>query len=235
MKTSLRAIASSLVLLAPLLAAAVEVDSAAVGDAGIVIDYEVSDSDVAVLTVNALIDETNDARRGLRNSDPRRLARLGQLIYQCRLMLHLDGGGRPDGDEPVLISRNYSLFTGVDIDLAADEKLGVRVQALGPVDDRRVFTQSLGGRDNQRWVWETVGDGSALNLWQFDVNVLKESDLVQSADHLDVIVRFPVFQMARPASQWSYSFAMADFRRAVRRVDEECRTARLLEFAGKND
>ena len=76
MKTLPSAIACLLTLLGAAGAQAVEVESAAVGAAEVVLDYEESDSGVAVLTANALIAETNDARRGLRNDDRRRLASL---------------------------------------------------------------------------------------------------------------------------------------------------------------
>ena len=213
-------------------AGAVEIRSDAIGAAEIVYDYETTESGVAILTLIGIVPETNNALRGLKNSDPRRLSKLGQLMYQCKLVVYLADktAGGVDANDPVLISKNFGLFTGVDVALAADERVGVRVHALRPVDDAALFSDSLGAQAAPAGIWETVGDGAPIDLKQFNVNLLNENDLIQSAESIDIAIRFPVFQLEKPVNQWTYHFALADFKQAVRRIDEDCAPARLVEL-----
>ncbi len=224
-------LAAGLVLTLALPASAEEIRSVEIGDAGIVYDYESLETGVSILTLNAVIDETNDSLRGLKNSDRRRLARLGQLIYQCRLMLYRpDRNSAPNVKDPVLVSRNYSLFTGVDLELGAGERMGIQVRALRAVDDASLFSPTLGDRDSGSGMWEIAGQSAAIDLRQFNINMLKESDLVETSDNFDIIVRFPVFQLEKPVNQWIYNFSLGDFRQAVRHVDRNCTPARLVEL-----
>ena len=215
---------------------AVEVKTVSIGAAEIVYDYETTESGVAILTLIGIVPEANNSLRGLKNGDPRRLGKLGQLMYQCKLVLYLSDKtpGGVDANDPVLISKNYGLFTGVDISLAADERVGVRVQALQAVDAAAVFSDTLGQQDAPTGVWETVGDGAPLDLKQFNVNLLKENDLIHSSENIEIAIRFPVFQLEKPVNQWVYDFALADFKQAVRRIDEDCAPARLGELVKQN-
>ena len=211
---------------------AAEIKTDAIGAAEIVYDYETTESGVAILTLIGLVSETNNSLRGLKNSDPRRLSKLGQLMYQCKLVVYLadKSAGGVDANDPVLISKNFGLFTGVDVSLGADERVGVRVQALQAVDDAALFSDSLGEQANQTGTWETVGDGAPIDLRQFNVNLLSENDLIQSSESIDIAIRFPVFQLEKPVNQWTYNFTLADFKQAVRRIDEDCAPARLSEL-----
>jgi hypothetical protein len=103
-----------------------ELKTVNIGAAEVFYDYQPTDTGVATLTLVAQISETNNSLRGLKNVDQRRLRKLGQLIYQCKLMLYKAGEGNRTFDlkAPILISKNYSLFTGVDLPLAADEQIG---------------------------------------------------------------------------------------------------------------
>ncbi len=212
--------------------AADDVKTAGFGNAEVAHDYQSTETGVSILTLIALVSETNNSLRGLKNTDRRRLAKLGQLVYQCKLMLYRPAKGEatPDAKAPVLISRNYSLFTGVDLLLGVDERLGIQAQALKPVDDASLFTASLGGEETLRGMWEILGEGTQVDLKQFNINLVKESDFIQSAESIDIAVRFPVFQLEKPVYQWHYNFDLKDFNRAVKHVDKNCTPARLREL-----
>jgi hypothetical protein len=209
-----------------------EIRNLRIGSAEIVYDHQTTETGVAILTLAAVVAETNNSLRGLKNTDQRRLSKLGQLIYQCKLMLYkpAQGGRAPGVKDPVLVSRNYSLFTGVNLSLAADERAGIRAQALRAIDDASLFTPALGGGDTQKEIWQTVGEGSAINLRQFNVNILKETDLIETSASIDINVRFPVFQLEKPVFQWNYNFDLKDFRQAVRHIDDNCTPARFGEL-----
>lgn len=212
--------------------AADEIKTVSIGDAEVYYDYRQNETGIAILTLIAQVAETNNSLRGLKNSDRRRLGKLGQLVYQCKLMLHRSGKNDPvaDAKQPFLISRNYSLFTGVDLSLATNERVGIQAQALQAVDDESLFTPALGEGDTHKGMWETVGEGSAVNLKQLNVNVLNESDLIEAAESIDIVVRFPVFQLKKPVSQWSYNFMLKDFKKAIQHIDQNCTSARLLQL-----
>ena len=157
----------SLLLALPASAAAeAEAGSVAFADARVVYDYAVTDKGLVTLTLVALVDETNNSLRGLKNSDPRRLSKLGQLIYQCKLMLYRSDqpAGKDQAPDPFLISRNFSLFTGVDLPLGSGERIGVQALALREVDANSLFSASLGQSDSAQRVFESVADGEAVNL-----------------------------------------------------------------------
>ena len=206
------------------------------GDSEVFYDYRVTDSGLASLTLIGVVTETNNQLRGLKNSDRRRLGKLGQLIYQCKLMLY-----KPDKKastdkirDPVLLSNNYSLFTDVDLQLRAGERVGIQAQALPAVDEEILFSPLAGGGQLARDVWKTIGEGSALNLRQIDVNVVVGPELIANSESIDINIRFPVFQMEKPVNQWSYNFNLADFNRAHRYIDENCTPARLLGLIETN-
>ena len=212
--------------------AADDIEPVRFGDAEVVYDLEQKESGMAILTLSALVPETNNSLRGLKNSDRRRLGKLGQLLYQCKLMLYQTqkSAALANSKDPILISKNFSLFTGVNGSLSADERMGIRVQALKSVDEGSLFTASLGQGDSQAGAWETIGENVAINLKHFDVNLLNESDVVQTSDNIDIIVRFPVFQVAKPVNQWIYNFDLRDFNQAVRHADAISTPAKLVEL-----
>ncbi len=212
--------------------AADEVKTASFGNAEVAYDYQSTETGVSILTLIALVSETNNSLRGLKNTDRRRLARLGQLVYQCKLMLYrpTQSDAALDAKAPILISRNYSLFTGVDLRLGVDERVGILAQALKAVDDDSLFTASLGDEETVKGMWEIVGEGAEVDLKQFNINLVKESDLIQSAESIDINVRFPVFQLEKPVYQWNYNFSLKDFNKAVQYVDQNCTPARLREL-----
>ena len=203
-----------------------------IGNAEVFYDYQLTDTGNAMLTFNAVIYETNNSLRGLKNTDQRRLSKLGQLIYQCKLMLYQVGKGdrTANVNDPILISKNYSLFTGVDVPLAIDERVGVQAQALGNIDENSLFKPTLGDDPVLKVMRETVGEGSALNLRQFDVNILSEPDLIETSDSIDFTVRFPVFQLEKPVSQWFYNFDLKDFKKAYRYIEENCTPVKLVDL-----
>jgi hypothetical protein len=203
----------------------------------VVYDYQTSREGVATLSLNALVSETNDSLRGLKNSDPRRLGKLGQLIYQCKLLLYEadKNGGGGDGIAPMLVSRNYSLFTGVDLSLADGERLGIKVRTLQSVDADSLFTPALGGNEIQKELWQDVGAGPGFNLRQINVNVLMDSDLIRSAENIEIVLRFPIFQLQEPVHQWSYSFNLIDFNQAVRYANENCTPERIVKLIQKDN
>jgi len=225
-------IASLLVLTISSAFAADEVKTARFGEAEVAYNYQSTETGMAILTLIALVSETNNSLRGLKNTDRRRLSKLGQLVYQCKLMLYKPVNSDRSGaaKAPILTSRNYSLFTGVDLPLGVDERVGVQAQALRAVDDDSLFTAALGANNDYEGVWETVGEGTAINLKQFNVNLLSESDVIKSAESIDLKVRFPVFQMEKPVYQWSYNFNLKDFKQAVQHADNNCTPARLMEL-----
>ena len=133
------------------------VKTVSIGDAEVFYNYQPPEKGVATLTLNALVSETNNSLRGLKNTDRRRLSKLGQLIYQCKLMLYKPekSDSAIDAKDPVLISKNYILFTGVDLPLAADERIGIQAEALQIVDVDSLFTPTLGNGDSLKKRWET--------------------------------------------------------------------------------
>jgi hypothetical protein len=209
-----------------------EIRSVKIGNVEVIYDFATTETDMAILTLNALVNETNNSLRGLKNSASRRPSELGQLIYQCKLMLYkpVNASDPVRVNDPVLISKNYSLYSGANIMLAANERMGIRVQALLEVDDASLFTASLGRRESQRRLWDTTGEGDVVDLRQFAVNILKKSDVITTSESLDITVRFPVFQFEKPAREWSYNFDVTDFKQAVRHIDEHCTPASLVDL-----
>lgn len=216
-------------------AAADEIKTVAIGDAEIVYDFQPTEAGVAILTLAGLVTETNDTLRGLKNSDPRRLSKLGQLIYQCKLMVYgsSGAGGGLAANAPVLISKNYSLFTGVNLPLGDDERVGIQVQALRVIDDASLFSDSLGRQQTQSGAWETLGDGSTVDLRQFNINALQEGKMIETSESVEIKVRFPVFQLEKPVSQWNYNFSLKDFKQAVRLIDDDCTPAKFADLIEK--
>jgi hypothetical protein len=236
MKSTVKSVLCCLVLAVSTAAGADEVKSVEFGAATVFYDYRPAREGVATLSLNAVITETNNSLRGLRNSDPRRLGKLGQLIYQCKLLLYTpqNTAREPEAETPMLVSRNYSLFTDVNLSLPAGERLGIRVISSQPVDTASLFTASLGGGEIRREVWEDVGDGSPVDLRQVNVNALIENDMIGNAESIDIVLRFPIFQLQKPVRQWSYNFGLADFRQAVRHADEYCTPKSLRELIDRN-
>jgi len=212
--------------------AADEVKTVNIGAAEISYNYQPTDAEIATLTLVALVSETNNSLRGLKNLDQRRLSKLGQLVYQCKLMLYNadKDNGIFDAKDPFLISKNYSLFTGVDLPLTTDERVGIQAEALQTVDEESLFTATLGDRDTLKKIWGAQGEGSAINLKQFSVNVLSETDLIETSESIDIVVRFPIFQLKKPVSQWSYNFHLKDFKQAIQHIDENCTPIKFMEL-----
>ena len=146
------------------------------------VDYQLADDKVATLSLNALVTETNDSLRALKNTDRRRLGKMGQLIYQCKLLLRTDKKtdttARPN--TPMLISRNFSLYTDVDLPLDDGERVGIKVRSLEPVDGNSLFSPTLGQEAVQQELWSDLDEGEATNLKQLSVNLLKESDVIET-------------------------------------------------------
>ena len=209
-----------------------EIKSENFGAAEVFYSFQPPDSDVATLTLVASIPETNNSLRGLKNFDQRRLSKLGQLVYQCKLMLY-KGEKEATGltaTDPVLISKNYSLFTGVDLTLADNEKVSIHAEALQVVDEASLFSPTFGNGDAHKKTWATLGGNSAVSLKQFDVNLLNGSNFIETSESVDIVARFPVFQTKKPVSQWSYNFDLKDFKHAIRHIDENCTPIKLMEL-----
>lgn len=225
------------VLTLSLPAAADEIKTVNIGDAVVIYDFQPAGEEAVTLTLSALVAETNDSLRGLKNTDRRRLSKLGELIYQCKLLLYKSAKGDPvvDPTAPILISQNFSLFTGVDLPLAADERVGIQAQTLQSVDVDSLFSPTLGGRDIHKNFWEDLDAGAETNLKQVNVNVLSDVDAIKSAENLDIMIRFPVFQVEKPVSQWSYNFNLTDFKQAVQHANENCTPDRLMALIGQKN
>jgi len=235
MKLNASLISGFIVLTLSLPATGEEVRSVDFGAAAVIYDYQPAREGVATLSLNALVSETNDSLRGLKNTDRRRLGKLGQLIYQCKLLLYRPlGGSDSSASVPMLISRNYSLYTGVDQRLAEGQRLGIRVRSLPQVDSDSLFAPSLGGDDSQQEIWEDVGGGSTIDLMQINVNALLENDFLSSAENIDILLRFPIFQVERPVRQWSYNFDLRDFKRAIEHANDNCTPERLSDLIKAN-
>ena len=209
-----------------------EIKTVNIGAAVVVYNYQSVGDNGATLTLNALVTETNDSLRGLKNTDPRRLRKLGELIYQCKLLLYRSSKDDLSVDlkAPILISRNYSLFTGVDLSLSTNERVGIHAQTLQTVDEDSLFTPTLGEKNIHRQIWDNVGKGVALNLKQLNLDVLTEGDVIESAENMDIIIRFPIFQVKKPVQQWSYNFNLKDFKQAVQHADENCTPVKFMEL-----
>jgi len=225
-------ISAFFVLMIAFPATAAEIKTINIGSAMVVYDYQLSEEGGVTLTLNAQVPETINSLRGLKNKDQRRLSKLGELIYQCKLLLYKPrkADGSVDEETPILVSQNYSLFTGVDMQLAANERVGIQAQTMQIIDDNSLFSPTLGGKDTHKEVWENSIAGVAMNLKQLNVNALSETDVIKTAESLDIIVRFPVFQLDRPVSRWSYNFNLKDFRQAVQHTNDNCTSARFIEL-----
>ena len=212
--------------------AAEEVKTLNIGAAKVSYNYQPTDTGVETLTLVALVSETNNSLRGLKNMDQRRLSKLGQLIYQCKLMLYKNDESNSviDAKAPILISKNYSLFTGVDLPLAPDERVGIQAEALQTVDQKSLFSPTLGDAETLKKKWETLDGSSAVNLKQFNVNMLHETDLISTSESIDIVARFPIFQLEKPVSRWIYNFNLRDFKQAIRHIDENCTPTRFVEL-----
>ncbi|MCP4878039.1 MAG: hypothetical protein GY896_21500 [Gammaproteobacteria bacterium] len=232
MKLTNTLISTLFVLTCSTVFAADEFKTVSIGDAEVFYDLQPIETGGMILTLNALVSETNNSLRGLKNTDQRRLRKLGQLIYQCKLMLYKSDNSAPvvDTRGPVLISKNYSLFTGVDLPLGANERVGIQAEALQAIDDDSLFSPALGNGESQKSMWETMVPGSAINLKQLNVNVLQDTDLIKTSESIDIIARFPVLQVKKPVSQWSYNFNLKDFKQAIQHIDENCTPVKLLEL-----
>jgi len=225
-------ISALFVLTISFVTAADEVKTINIGAAEVFYNYQPGDTGFATLTLVAQVPETNNSLRGLKNVDQRRLSKLGQLIYQCKLMLYQadKGSGTFATNKPILISKNYSLFTGVDLPLSANERVGIKAEALQTVDDNSLFSATLGGKDSLKQMWQTQDVGAVNNLRQFNVNVLHDTDLIETSESVDIVARFPIFQLEKPVSQWSYNFSLKDFKQAIQHIDENCTPTRLMEL-----
>ena len=203
-----------------------------IGDTEVIYDYQPGEEGIEILTLIAQVSETNNSLRGLKNSDQRRLGKLGQLIYQCKLMLYKSDSNADvtDAKGPILISKNYSLFTGVNLKLGADERMSIQAQALQAVDNNSVFGASSGDSDSVKKTWASVSADSAINLQQFNVNILQDTDLIETSESIDIIAQFPVFQMEKPVSQWSYNFILKDFKQAIQHIDENCTALKFKQI-----
>jgi len=232
MKLANTLISALFVLTISFVTAADEVKTINIGAAEVFYNYQPTDTGVATLTLVGLISETNNSLRGLKNVDQRRLSKLGQLIYQCKLMLYKTDKGNSAiaTKNPILISKNYSLFTGVDLPLAANERVGIKAEALQTVDDNSLFSATLGGKDPLKQMWETQDEGAVINLRQFNINVLNDTDLIETSESIDIVARFPIFQLEKPVSQWSYNFSLKDFKQAIQHIDENCTSIKLMEL-----
>ena len=60
------------------------------------------------------------------------------------------------------------------------------------------------------------------------------ADVINISDSIDIILRFPIFQMQESVHQWSYNFNLVDFRQAVRHVDENCTLETLAGLIDRN-
>lgn len=216
--------------------AADEFKSVKIGDAEVVFNFRPMNEGVAILTVSSLVYENNDSLRGIKNSDQRRISKLGQLIYQCRLLVY-----KPDKSvstvnlkDPFMESKNYSLNTDVDFTLTTREKAEIQVQTLQVVDEKSLFTSTLGTTDFQQEFQDYVGEGERVNLKQLDLKVLQKEGILEAAESVDVTVRFPVFQLEQPVNQWHYSFNLKDFNKAIKYTDENCTPAKLMDLVNSN-
>lgn len=220
------------VLTIAFVATADEIKSVNIGDAVVVYNYQSVGDNGVTLTLNALVTETNNSLRGLKNTDQRRLRKLGELIYQCKLLLYKSSKDDlvVDTNAPILISRNYSLFTGVDLALTANDRVGIQARTLQTVDEDSLFSPTLGDKNIHRKTWGNMGEGVALNLKQLNVNALTKGDTIKTAENMDIIVRFPIFQLEKPVQQWSYNFNLKDFKQAVQHADDNCTAARFMEL-----
>ena len=55
-----------------------------------------------------------------------------------------------------------------------------------------------------------------------------DRDVIDSAENIEIVLRFPILQMHKSVHQWSYNFNLEDFKQAVRHVDENCRPETFL-------
>ena len=215
---------------------AAELKTVRLGDAQVLYQLQPLEEGTATLTLTALVYENNDSLRGLKNQDPRRLSKLGQLAYQCKLLLHkpLQGSQVIDSKDPVLVSKNFTLFTDVNMTLQASEQVGIQMQLLKLPGADSLFTASLGRTEYNPVINSFVGGERPVKLQRLDLDGLSSEKLLESAEALNIDLRFPAFQLHKPARQWNYSFALADFKRAVQHTEQNCSADKFREILNSN-
>ncbi len=232
MKLMSALISSFVVLTISNVFAADEYKTVKIGDSEVVFNYSPLEEGVATLTVTSLVYENNDTLRGIKNTDQRRLRKLGQLIYQCRLLLYKPNksDSTVNSKDPIMISKNYSLITDVDLKLSTYERVGIRVQSIQVVDDKSLFLPTLGSLNIEKEIQGYLGEDYPVNLKNLSLNILQETDLLETAESVDINVRFPVFQLEKPVHQWNYSFNVKDFKRSIKYTDENCTPAKFMDL-----
>ena len=200
------------------------------GAAEVIYDFKPLEKDFATLTITASINENNDSYRNTKNSDLRRLGKLGQLIYQCKLLLYqTDPVVRQDSKEtPLVISKYFSLLTNVDQRLPEDHSVGIDVHTLAAFDSASLFSPSFGTPQQDNNFSDTVKQGSIRNLKRINLDVLSQKDQLKDVESLYLDIRFPVFQLNQPVNQWSYSFNIQEFQKAISHTDEHCSLETIL-------
>ena len=60
-----------------------------------------------------------------------------------------------------------------------------------------------------------------------------DKDVIDGAENIEIVLRFPIFQVQKSVHQWSYSFNLKDFKQAVRHADENCTPETFAEMMKK--
>ena len=212
-----------------------EVKTLRFGTTEVSVGYETTKYGSTIFTMIAQLPETNDLRRGLKNTDQRRLSKLGQLVYQCKLLVpsaDMDSSSLT-ANNPALTARNFSLYTGVDLLIGEAQQVGIQAKSLQVPGANSLFNVRLDKVVPQQTRWETVGEGNALNLKQFDLGSVIESDLIESSESVEITARFPIFQMEEPANEWRYHFDLVEFKKAVGYIDENCKASAFSDLLGR--
>lgn len=213
-------------------ASAAEYKTLMIGNSEVVYDFMPLDKGIASLTMTATLSENNDSFRNTKNNDLRRLSKLGQLIYQCKLMLYQADQvkGINSSAAPILVSKYYSLLTNVDLQLNPNESVGIDVHALDIYDNNSLFTPTLGSQQNISFFRDSLEKGQSTNLKRLNLDVLTQKDIMGSAESVYIDIRFPIFQLNKAVNQWSYSFNVLDFKKAIRYIDDNCSHQKIMDL-----
>lgn len=209
-----------------------EFKTLAIGNAEVVYDFQPLEKGSATLTITASITENNDLYRNKKNKDSRRLSKLGQLIYQCKIMLYqpvqVEMVSSPD--TPILISSNYSLLTNVNFQLNTNDSVGINVYTLDVIDEKSLFTPTLGNSRHKNFFRDRIKIESVTNIERLNLDIFSKYNILKNAESVYIDIRFPIFQLNKTVNEWGYSFNVLDFKKAIQHTNENCSQKNIMNL-----
>lgn len=212
------------------------IKSTNIGEVEITYSYEPLDEGRVSFSITSVLDEYDSPFRSILNKDQRRLSKIGQLIYQCKLMLYNTGVSQviTNDTDSVLVSRYFALLTNVDMELGKKDIVGVHVYAADEIAGKKNRpSPTVGIQEYLSADQGLIGQARALNLKKLNIDSLIQADIIGKADILNIDLRFPVFQLKKPVKKWTYEFELKNFKKAITHTDEQCTPQNLMGLIDK--